>query len=280
MGLLRTRTSTRRTMFGLVVLGYFLDKIISVFRLGLEILGVGGAKDDIGEFERWGNQLVEFFTVVDLATAQGWLMGIGLVGFVAVESIPYLRRKWESFVGDELEFLWGKEFPCAQLDIMEDEDRDYHFRHFYRVGVLNNSGKTIRGIKVRLEGMYPLEDLNLQSDPFLPTPLRPMNKATETVDLLEEETDYWDVAKFFEDEAKDKFSDIFLCCFHEDKRHYKARGFYKAVLAVYSEDTGRLEKEFCLGVTDYNFLVFMSWEDWLKNEDQIRSGKDWHVANT
>lgn len=280
MGFLRTRTSTRRTMFGLLALGYFLDNIIDWLRLGLEILGLGGAKDDISEFEKLGNQLIEFLKMVDPSTAQGWLMGAGLVGFLAAESAPYLSRKWKTVVGDDLEFLWGDKFPCAQIDVTEDKEKNYHFRQLHRVGVLNNSGQTARGVKVRLEGMYPAENLDLQSDPYLPTPLRPMNKKTETVDLLKEEMDYWDVAKFFEDEHKDEFSDIFLCCFHEDKRHYKARGFYKAVLAVYSEDTGRLEKEFCLGVTDYNFLVFMSWEDWLKNEDQIRSGKDWHVANT
>lgn len=191
-------------------------------------------------------------------------------GFLAIDLGPYARRKWKVFRGRALDFVCHNDFPCGQIEILIDAQKNYIFRQTRLIGVTNNSGKTLKSVRVRLEAMYPEENPLLSSNPNLPAALRP-HKSTETdsLDLHSGETEYWDVAKLFENETKADQSGIFICAFDKNKRDYSARGMYKAVVAVYAEETEAHSEEFALGTGRHKRLLMLPWREWSANKAEI-----------
>ena len=257
------RVAIRRTAVIIIAIGAIgIQKIWTAIRIFLDFVGLAGLPDDLAKI--W-----MVLPVIDSETGRWILGGIGLAGFIAAESAPYFRTKIENWRKSDLSFIWSYEFPSGQVEFWNDVEGNLRIKYVCRVGVTNNTRKTIKGVKVRLEAVYPEKNLDISSDPDLPKALRPWNTQAETVDLNSGETEYWDLAKFWEKEEKSEFSDIFICCFKKTARHSINRGMYKAILAIYSRDTPRLNKEFCLGVTTLNQLIFMPWEEWLKKRETL-----------
>ncbi len=239
-------------------------KVLRWFAWGL--LVIRAMRDLITIPEDW-ESVSKLATILDpYFTSENLIWGaiiVLLISFLAVDIGPIVVERWKRWRGEDLDFICNDGFPCGEMHVSEDEERNLTIHQIRRVGIINNTRNTIRGVRVRLEAMYDPKDLTISLNPQLPQNLRVRDRKSEAINLAPGETEYWDVIKFWEEETKGKLSDIFICYFDKKPHPHCRRDLFKAIVTIYADDREKIEKEFALGVEEQNLSVFMPWDKWL-----------------
>ena len=208
---------------------------------GFDVIGLG---DLVTQFQLWivnnpnlGNDIAPWV-----------LMGLGGASLIYIYGEAPAQRMWRRYKGYDLEFITGTDFPLSQVAIYETQPSgEMPARHFVRVGLRNNTEKTITGVHIQIQEIEGVSAVQL------PQSLRPRDDMPEKIELSPGKTEYWDTAKWWVELPKGDERGIYLCFYRKENRGYIPDGNYSFRLVAYADDRNPTYVDARLS-TDEDFL--------------------------